>query len=244
MLADAITRAQNMQQTTSSSHTSDSPGCGTLCCGFLFGLACTAGLSAGFGAAAGAIGYQVMATNGWTVAGIGYIDMVNSMAAGAAVISPIHLCSLRCNSDDAENPQQSNLIVTLAISGAMGAVHGLAGAGMLQLLTSNTQMGFVAAAGATGNAIILLSILGTVGILAAGTICCSGLINGEPRLITIPTRPGEKCLIIDPVSLGLPIHTANDMIKFVNGVMAQKIQTPENEKAPEQAMGMNRLSVV
>lgn len=225
----------------SSSSSTESPPCAAICCGLTLGLVCYAGIAAGCGAASGAIGYQVMATNGWTVTGITYNGMVQSMAAGAAVLSPLGFCTTGAavaNSGKSEEEKkkdtQSSIVKSLVYTGIMGAINGMTGAAMLQLLTGGEQVGFVAAAGAAGNGILVLSIVGAVGVLAAGALCIGLAVNGEPKLLVLPKLPGEVPMLIDPITAGMPIQTAQEMVNFVKNLPGLRpvAATPALQGAP------------
>lgn len=167
----------------------------------LGGVLLAEGLIAGFGAATGAIGWGVVHNAaGWTVPKFGYTKFVQACTAGNMVIGNIGLCfgsstaksknNTANNTDsDSATANKQNGIVALAWLGFSGACTGMLGAQMLGLLSSGAEVGFAAAAGATGSAIAALSLAGVaVAVTCVGGmayVCCSDEF-GDVKLVKVP----------------------------------------------------------
>jgi hypothetical protein len=167
--------------------------CAVLCCAIPLFI----GLEAGLGAASGAIGNSIMKSQyNWTAPGFSYENSVQFMALGSAVISLALLC---CVSSGDKNKSIAGAIIGTAIA---GAIEGMAGAGMLNLLPNGNphlgeQIGYSAAVGATGNAVIVGGAMGTIIVLACIAICFCGLpkdMNESIKILKLPVTD-EKLLL-------------------------------------------------
>lgn len=108
-------------------------------------------------AASGFIGYSMLHANKWSADEINGIRFVESMAAGAAILSLVTMCSMGYVGELVRSRKISQnagmFAIGIPLYSAMGALYGLTGAGMQNLLKNSENISFTALAGATGAAI-------------------------------------------------------------------------------------------
>jgi hypothetical protein len=134
------------------------------------------GIAAGLGAASGAIGWSILRAAGWTGVKFGYYELMGANALGSALLSVFPgLCIMTCLV--AASEEGTNQVGGSATGGSLvgyslvGALTAMLGSAILGYLDEREQIGFSAAAGATGN-LVLGAGLGTLGCILA---CCCGV---------------------------------------------------------------------
>lgn len=215
------------------------------CCTAVGYCICYAAVSAAAGATAGAIGHSIMTAAGWTVESISYAQFVQAMAAGAAVLSPAGACvtlpfALKSGDGDGEQAQKSVAVVGLLDTALCGALQGMAGAGMFGLQKTGEQIGFAAATGATGSAVLSAGVGAGCCVLlcvCGGTAFCCGLNQaGDPVMLSVPKKPGDKIEAYTPTQLGIPCSSAAEIIKFYRNILNKQ----NSNIAPKQVDEMER----
>jgi hypothetical protein len=112
-----------------------------------------------FGAVSGAVGWSVMNASGWKVADIDLSYFTLAMTAGSAGVSIPMSCF---NLDFLTWPQRNYDLATILKKEARyifwtGAISGLGGAALLNAPYKDEVISFSAAAGATGNAVLVMA---------------------------------------------------------------------------------------
>lgn len=157
------------------------------------GTALYAGVAAGFGAASGAIGWSILRAAGWKSVSFGYTELVSANALGSALLSFFPgLCSMACLQGAVEKERAAGVATGTLISYSLtGALASMLGSVILGYLQEGVQVGFAAAAGATGS-LVLGAGLATVGCIVA---CCGGLTylccrgnSGEVVMAKVPSK--------------------------------------------------------
>jgi hypothetical protein len=153
-------------------------------------------IATAFGAGAGAIGFSVFQTAGWTVASINYINFVQAMALGGAVTSPIPGL-LKGIGQEVENQTAKSILSNSYLLWilASGALLAMTGAGMQSLLNNGEEVGFAAAAGETGGVIMMVSsaiaIQIAFAIIMRCGVCCLDTM-GQPKLLELPAPDNNE----------------------------------------------------
>lgn len=223
---------------------------GAALCGAVSGFfICYTGVSAAGGATAGAIGHSIMTAAGWSVKSISYTQFIDAMSFGSAVLSiPSGCCAvseLFGNGVGDESKKASSICKMALLSlGITGALDGMAGAGIIGLLSNSEQLSFTAATGATGTAVLVSSLTAGCCVL----ICCLGgnayfcmaKKSGEPVMVRVPENVGDRVETFSPTQLGIPCTTIDEMVNFNNSLLLR--QANNNVLSPTKIDDMQRDS--
>ncbi|MDB6096634.1 MAG: hypothetical protein JWM09_912 [Francisellaceae bacterium] len=218
-------------------------------CGLVTGVTLLySGISAGFGAASGAIGQSVLTRAGWTSANLTCSQMVKATSLGSFLISipmgVISGCMLAIASEvgSVSVKASSNSLIWAGVSGTLSS---LLGGAILGYLSEGAKIGFAAATGATGSAILgvgLSTVACVILCCAGGTFLCSQSLSGDLNLLKIPKKnldnqgnitSLEGITVVDPkLVIPGPVPSITELSEIVSQKMDTPIHNPEGFVAP------------
>jgi hypothetical protein len=217
---------------------------------------CYEGVTAAAGAASGALGYSILTTaNGWQVAEFTCMSMTQAQTVGAVILGcPIAAC-VGCvagiaASESKELDFKGGGGASLSSTAIGGALNGMLGAKILGLITTGTQTGYAAAAGAAGSAVLALSVLGFICVVGGPILCCAANNSGEPVLLQVPAenvvngeiKSFEGSTLVDPAYIGIKATSLEDFAQQVTN-MNNKAKANKPAPAVENRMSRNVLAM-
>lgn len=220
---------------------------GLLCCG---GTLLFSGFHAALNAAGGAIGWSVLRSAGWKGVEFAYDNMVKATALGGFLLSLPVSCCVSTAAVAMKDP--TILLSGFGWSVVSGALNSMLGSVILGYLNTGEQVGFAAAAGATG-----LGILGGAALVCFCVGACCYVVaqssSGEPVAIKIPKanfseKNGELQISEKGIQI-VPLHQViSDAPKDMAGVsefISEKtgliIRNPDGIVLPNNAVSADDL---